>query len=174
MQEQEELHLQNMNLYEIDPVLLFEGLKTLRCYGNKLTSLPPLPDSLEFLYCNDNCLTELPSLPSNLIYLDCQNNQLTSLPDFPTNLLYLNCQNNQITRLPVLNSLLEKAYCYNNRINVLPVLMDDNNLTELDCRDNNFVLLPKPSYDLSKLNNAKNKKIVIGNLHAEVTICYPY
>lgn len=171
MQKEEELHLQNMNLTEIDPELLHEGLITLRCYGNKLTKLPVLPDSLEFLYCNDNCLTVLPNLPSNLVYLDCKNNYLSSLPELPYNLLYLNCCNNQITSLPALNPFIEKAYCCNNLLYDLPDLSGLDNLSTLDCRDNMFQDLH--TFNLDGITDTNNKTVVIGNLHMEVTLCYP-
>jgi Leucine-rich repeat (LRR) protein len=48
----------------------FHKLKRLYCYGNKLTSLPTLPQNLTTLYCRNNQLTSLPTLPENLVF-DC-------------------------------------------------------------------------------------------------------
>ena len=47
---------------------------------NRFTSLPELPNSLQFINCSYNKLTSLPELPNSLRSLDFSNNQLTSLP----------------------------------------------------------------------------------------------
>ena len=66
----------------------------LRCYNNQLTSLPQLPESLEWLFCYNNQLTSLPKLPEGLEELHCYNNQLTSLPKLPKSLRWLYCKHN--------------------------------------------------------------------------------
>ena len=75
-----------------------EGTTILYVQNYKLTSLPPLPPSLEKLYCDENQLTSLPPLPLSLKYLYCENNQLTSLPPVPDSLNVLYCNGNLNTQ----------------------------------------------------------------------------
>ena len=120
----------------------FKNLKELYCSDNKLSYLPPLPQSLEILYCSKNKLTSLPTLPQNLkeLYcsinkltylstlpqglekLHCSNNKLTSLHTLPQNLKELNCSNNQLSYLPILPQSVEILYCFDNKLNYLPTL----------------------------------------------------
>ena len=44
------------------------------CGNNRLTALPPLPNTLQGLYCGDNQLSALPQLPDTLVELFCINN----------------------------------------------------------------------------------------------------
>ena len=49
------------------------SLEYLRCYNNQLTSLPPVPDSLNVLYCNGNLNTQqdmemLSKIRTNILY----------------------------------------------------------------------------------------------------------
>ena len=64
-----------------------------------ITSLPTLPDTLEYLDCSDTQITSLPTLPHSLIYLDCSNTQITTLPTLPNKLEYLHIMNTEIKKL---------------------------------------------------------------------------
>ncbi len=55
---------------------LSEDGKTFDCSDNKLTELPPLPDTLETLNCYSNNLTELPPLPDTIKHIYCYANNL--------------------------------------------------------------------------------------------------
>ena len=46
------------------------------CGYNQLTSLPNLPETLEYLYCEINQLTSLPNLPETLEHFHCSNNPI--------------------------------------------------------------------------------------------------
>lgn len=46
----------------------------LNCSGNRLTSIPPLPQTLKSLICSRNNLTSLPTLTDSLSLLDCHSN----------------------------------------------------------------------------------------------------
>ena len=56
------------------------------CWGNILTSLPQLPESLQILCCKNNQLSSLPELPNSLKELYCWRNNLNSLPELPNSL----------------------------------------------------------------------------------------
>ena len=112
------LFLVNRGLTTLDGIDL-TGVTHLYCSHNQLTSLPPLPVTLEKLYCWNNQLT---SHLTTLKILDCTNNQLTSLPPLPETLKILYCSNNQLTSLPPLPETLEKLYCEGNLIVSLPPL----------------------------------------------------
>jgi Leucine-rich repeat (LRR) protein len=104
------------NLIDLDGIEQFTNLKGLRCYYNKLTQLPDLPDTLEILGCSENQLTSLPDLPDTLKILYCDNNQLTSLPDLPDTLERLNCSHNKLIFLPDLPDTLKYLGCYGNKL----------------------------------------------------------
>ena len=83
---------------------------------NKLTSLPPLSETLKNLYCNNNKLTGLPPLPETLKILECYDNNLNSLPHLSENLKELMCSNNNLYNMPQLLEGLEIVIFYNNPI----------------------------------------------------------
>jgi len=100
----------------------FTSLKILGCYGNELTSLPPLPAGLEELYAADNQLTVLPLLPCGLTHLSVAGNKLTALPVLPNTLEVLWCGGNGLTKLPRLPSSLKRLYCEHNRLRSLNLM----------------------------------------------------
>jgi hypothetical protein len=61
------------------------------CSTNHLTSLPELPDSLQYLDCNTNHIRNIPSLPVGFVTLGCEKNPLETLPELPPNLTGLTC-----------------------------------------------------------------------------------
>ncbi len=102
----------------------YNGIVTLECYWNKLTSLPELPNSLTFLDCSWNNLTSLPELPNSLTELNCIYNNLTSLPELPNSLTTLYCAYNNLTSLPasllLCRNLREINYSGNEIVLTLP------------------------------------------------------
>lgn len=62
------------------------------CSGNRLTSLPELPSTMQYLDCNTNHLRFLPSLPEGLVTLGCEKNPLETLPELPLQLSRITCQ----------------------------------------------------------------------------------
>ena len=128
------------NLTSISNLARFTQLRHFNCNNNQLTSLPLLPDSLEWLCCNCNKLTSLPPLPFDLRYLDCKFNYLTSLPLLPSKLVDLCCYNNKLTSLPLLPESLVAIKCCNNPLKSLPLLPDS--LENLGCSNNQLILLP--------------------------------
>ena len=106
--------------------------------------LPSLPDGLDTLKCNNNAMTTLPALPSSLRYLDCSTNRfflwelgtpgtytpntvvnegINLLPPLPASLEYLNCSYNNLTSLPPLPASLKFFDC---SYNVYPGLDPQN------------------------------------------------
>ncbi|MBR5591673.1 MAG: hypothetical protein IKW38_03950 [Kiritimatiellae bacterium] len=69
------------NLINALPNLSATSLRWLRCNGNHLTQVPPLPDSVERLYLADNQLREAPAKPKALRHLTLANNPLERVPD---------------------------------------------------------------------------------------------
>ncbi len=66
-------------LTSINAISSLTKLYKLQCSNNDLTTLPELPESLDWLYCYNNRLTALPTLPASLRWLYCWNNQLTCI-----------------------------------------------------------------------------------------------
>ncbi len=151
----------NDSIADLTGIQYFDGLQTLYCSHNLLTSLPRLPrtlrtfgcdynlmtslpsflpDTLEFINCSYNNLPNIPTLPSFLTQLLCDNNQLVSLPTLPNALTNLQCSYNQITSLPTLPNTLQVLWCNSNQLTSLPTL--PNSLYDLHCNFNHLTGLP--------------------------------
>ena len=130
------LDLSHRGLTTLEGIDLPEGLTDLRCYGNRLTSLPKLPSSLKLLNCEYNRLEHLSDLPPSLTVLICNGNRLTSLPSLPSSLTELFCTKNQLINLPRLPPTLKTLMCQFNLLTSLPDL--PSSLTLLTCRNNEF------------------------------------
>eukprot|EP00029_Vermamoeba_vermiformis_P006458 TRINITY_DN2538_c0_g2_i1.p1 TRINITY_DN2538_c0_g2~~TRINITY_DN2538_c0_g2_i1.p1 ORF type:complete len:1060 (+),score=232.58 TRINITY_DN2538_c0_g2_i1:295-3474(+) len=129
-----ELLLQNREISELKPHLLFPHLTKLDLSNNKLTALPADIKKLE-----------------KLCILIADNNNLQSLPDeigTLAKLRVLSVRNNEIKTLPGSLSLclgLEELYVSSNKIVESPVRLGSLvKLTKLDVADNPFLVrLPK-------------------------------
>ena len=93
-----------------------EGVVTLHCDGNLITSICKLPDSLENIYCDQNRLTSLPDIPESLDTLFCSDNQLTDLPYLPNPLMDLYCKDNCLESYPTRNTTIRWIKDHNNRL----------------------------------------------------------
>jgi hypothetical protein len=76
-----------------------------------LTTLPPLPSSLDKIRVDFNSLTTLPKLPLSLTHISCDANNLTSLPSLHHGLNKLHCFLNPLETLPELPSTLSSLSC---------------------------------------------------------------
>lgn len=150
-----ELHVLNGNIRSLAGLQHFEGLRTLHCDNNRLTSLPALPGSLEVLSCADNQLSTLPNLPGSLRDLQCDDNPLTRLPSLPSGLVRLSCRNTQLTSLPGLPAGLRYLHCSGNILTGLPNL--PNSLTTLDCSYNYLYVFGSSLGSLIENHPAANK-----------------
>ena len=112
----------NQNISDLTGIQYFKLLTSLYCYGNSLTNLPTLPNSLNYLSCTSNSLTSLPTLPNSLNWLYCSNNLLTSLPALPNYLSKLYCSYCSLTSLPTLPNSLTELFCSDNLLTSLPSL----------------------------------------------------
>jgi hypothetical protein len=147
------LYLDNLGLEELPPIP--DTCRRLSCPGNKLTTLPKLPNCVD-LMCHDNLLTSIPPLP-NCEYLYCINNKikvigalpkcrvltcsynkLTTLPELPE-CTKIFCPFNEITQLPNLPKC-EYISCFVNKLTTLP---DVPRLCEVLCSYNNLLFLPR-------------------------------
>ncbi len=131
------------------------SLDTLICGNTKLDSLPVLPNALTYLNCYINRITNLPALPAGLIHLDCFLNQMSSLPVLPGSLLSLDCGGNLFTSLPPLPAGLMHLGCTNSQITGLPTL--PATLIFLDCQNSNLVSLPTLPAGLIEIMLYNNK-----------------
>jgi hypothetical protein len=135
------LTLDNKGIKSIAGIEYFKGLKYLYGYGNQLTSLPALPDTITVIEFNNNKLKTLPTnLPPKLKGLYVDNNELTSLPKLPTTLIFLSCSNNQLKELPSLTANLSSLRCSYNKLTELPQL--PSSLNYIYCSYNFITELP--------------------------------
>jgi len=112
------IDVQDLGVESLSGIEFFLNLTTLRCAGNKLTSLPvDQLKALEILDCSANELTSIDvSALKNLKKLYCRTNRLTVLYVLHNSALeYLDCAVNQLTALNVRrNPLLKEVVCFNN------------------------------------------------------------
>lgn len=124
-----------------------EGLQEVRLDNNAvLTTLSPLPGSLQKLFCRRTGLTHLPQLPEGLVTLAISNCALQdtpaqlAIPNFPDSLIYVDIQHNQVSRLPNLPPNLRTANFSHNQIQSIPAL--PNTLVRFFCSNNQLRVLP--------------------------------
>lgn len=89
---------------------------TLSFYKLNLTSLPPLPDTLQCLDTHYTRITRYEYLPRDLESFQCCDTPLTYLPPLPLNLKFINCGRTPLKKLPKLPSELCALYCFNTQI----------------------------------------------------------
>ncbi len=133
------LDFSSLNITSLPP--LPDSLQKLYCYKTQITSLPPLPGSLQLLNCSHTKITSLPPLPKSLKCLNCSHTKITSLPPLPTSLKELYCYSSTITYLPSLPASLKKFFCSITQITSLPSL--PNSLTDLYCKNCPNLLLQR-------------------------------
>lgn len=135
-----QLDLRSLRLTSLPP--LPDSLQKLLACDNQLTSLPPLPSSLTSLLVDRNQLTSLPPLPARLEFLSATRNKLASLPPLPVRLEFLEVNHNQLTSLPALPDRLRSLYASHNQLTSLPPL--PYSLGGLRASHNQLTSLPEP------------------------------
>jgi|GEM_PF-5440590 len=178
------LNVPNKNIRNLTGLEGFTGLEQLDCNSNQLTSLPELPNNLDWLLCYRNKIGRLPRLPESLRLLNCTNNELDMLPSLPSGLVRLLCSgnklkalsdklpitlevidfsHNQITQSPQLRHIpfLRFLYCSGNQLKQLP---DLPLLFTLHCANNQLKSLPELPYTLRDLNCSNNQIVSLRNL----------
>ena len=133
------LHCDNLSLTSLT-VYGCTAMTTLSCYGNALTELRLLPNSLKVIDCRQNQLSSLSV--SDLFALEalyCDKNKLTSLSLTGCNaLVTLYCHDNVLTSLDVAGcKALRSIYCSNNQLNSLS-LTGCSALRNLTMKKNNI------------------------------------
>ena len=125
-----------------------DSLVSLHIFGNNLTELPVLPNTIKTLLAYNNQLTTVASIEglSELDYLHVSNNRLIELPDlsnFPK-LTKLHCNQNQLTSLDGLESLtqLVDLFCWSNKIKSLDGLSDNTTIVNFFAYHNELTSLP--------------------------------
>ena len=133
----------------------FTRLRTFICMYCELTTLPPLPDSIEFINCSYNNITTLPTLPASLRMLKCYYNKISILPSLPPRLGILDCGNNELTELTCLPNSLIGLYCSKNFINYIDKFPD--NCRDIRCANNLIEDMPVFPKGLQYLQCSHNK-----------------
>ncbi len=133
-----------------------------------LKQLPNLPDSLKTLWLSYGELTSLPNLPNGIENLYCENNLITSIPNFPSSLKYLKCQYNQLKTIPEFPNALILAEIYNNLLDSIPEL--PFGLIDLKCNNNQLSKLPELPNTLFNLFCTNNKISFLPKLPASLGI----
>lgn len=81
-----------------------------------LTSLPELPETVEWLNCSKNPIDCLDGLPRGLKRLDCSETSIVKFGELPDGLEYLHCRGclmlSEIDRLPDSVRKLDLSYCH--------------------------------------------------------------
>ena len=144
-----EIRIDSKNLQDIPSLERFKQLETLSCCGNRLRTLPQLPENVKKIYCTFNQLQTLPELPVKLEQLCCNNNQLITLPELPEKMEGLFCNHNQLITLPHLPPKLLRLFCNNNQLKTIPPL--PQKLESLFCRNNQLYYFPPLNKKLQTL-----------------------
>jgi uncharacterized repeat protein (TIGR01451 family) len=149
------INLSYSSIANINGIQYFTNLTDLLVYGNQLTALPSLPNSLLILNCSGNQLNSLPNIPYQLQQLDCSANNLSSFPTLPSTLTHLICSSNPILNWPVLPNSLLNLECNYNQLSTLPAL--PSGLEYLDCYMNQLTSLPALPNSISHFNCHSNQ-----------------
>ena len=146
------------SISDLTGIQYFDNLQNLKCNGNQLTTLPPLPNGLLFLTCSSNDLISLPALPPSLYTIDASSNELYGLPALPLTLTELLVSNNNLLSIPALPPALRKIICDFNQITTLPAL--PATLEYLQCQFNDIQAIPALPPGLKDLKYGNN---LVGN-----------
>ena len=120
-----------------------ETIRTVRCYGNQITSIDASGCAkLEELSCSQNQLTSLNVKGCVALYeLSCHDNKLTSLDASDCGKLHvLRCQKNEISSLVLpVTTTLKYLWCQKNKITAeIPEWFDNITTFEYDRRYTNY------------------------------------
>ena len=171
----EYLHLTRRGIQNLPDMSRFTKLYELDVSKNMLTTLPPLPRSIERLSCGYNRITRLSPLNGNLTFLDCSGNLLCTLPEMPPDLFTLVCRENRLESVPAFGPSLHSIDCNKNRIRRLPDL--NHCLENLSCENNCIMYLPKINNNLRSLrcnNNPFRAQHPFLEVHPLIHHYYPY
>lgn len=165
---EDSMYFQHDSIQDLTGVQYFKSLTLLDCDSNLLTTLPTLPNTLQYLFCSYNQLTSLPALPSPLTSLSCEYNQLTSLPTLPNSLTSILCDGNQLQNLPTLPASLTTLVCAFNQLQNLPSL--PTSLNSLDCGNNQLTTLPTLPNNLQYFYCYGNQLTVVPSLPSNLNL----
>ena len=151
----EAINCGNKGISDLTGISHFTALKSLKCYGNALTTLDLSKNTaLKELQCHANFLTKLDvSQNTALTYLSCWRNSLTNL-DISKNtaLTYLNCHWNKLITLNVSkNTALNYLICHDNQLTSLDI--SNTKIGYLKCTENIYQIVVgnDRTFDLSTL-----------------------
>jgi len=163
------LFISENNLITIDNLSYLKHLKVIDLSGNKLKSIPELPEFIEEIQIKNNQIIDITSLAKleYLVRMDCSNNLINKLPIIDS-LEVLEIGNNDLQTVPKLKNL-KKLSCPNNKINTISEL---KNIIILEC-DNNLLETVENYTTLAELYCNRNKISEIKNLNKlEILHCY--
>ena len=83
-----------LNIASLDGIQYFDGLLSLNCSGNLLTSIPKLPSVMNSLNCSNNlnlsCISRIPNAAtSGGFHLNTSNTGIQCLPNYCNNLVFV-------------------------------------------------------------------------------------
>ncbi len=165
---EDSLYCSKNSIKDLTGVQYFKSLTLLDCDSNQLTTLPTLPNKLQYLFCSYNQLTSLPALPNPLITLNCEYNQLTLLPALPNSLTSILCNENQLQHLPTLPASLQVLVCAFNQLQDLPTL--PISLNSLDCGSNQLTTIPSLPNNLQYFYCYGNQLTVVPSLPSNLNL----
>ena len=139
------------------------GICHINCTSNRLETLEGLPDSVKELYVSGNKIRRITKLPTNLNILHISKNLLQSIDALPPVLKVLSCDGNNLTKLPELPNTLNILWCFHNKdLNMLPEI--PASLRVLFCSKCSIRRIPRLPDALYELVCNDNPITVIENL----------
>lgn len=152
----ETLDLKNCNIISIFGLEKCKNLRSLSLYGNKITNIDFIPDSLKELNISNNKITSLSKLPSNLESLYIGQNNIKKLPPLPLSLQNLHINNTLITNIETVFKLQKLRELNISNLGIESIESFPNTLERLVCSDNNLKKLPSLPPNLKTLNCSNN------------------
>ncbi|MAA78174.1 MAG: hypothetical protein CL916_02860 [Deltaproteobacteria bacterium] len=130
----EELNASCMGLESIPNMIQLQELKHLNLNGNRISSLPLLPLSIQYLMVGHNNISALPSLERHpsLREVHAQNNPIAKISQIPSGLEYLNVEKTKVFSEEVDNINIKSFFTGNPYTGIRKHAIDGNNTSVFD------------------------------------------
>ncbi|MEO8590878.1 MAG: T9SS type A sorting domain-containing protein [Flavobacteriales bacterium] len=138
----EDMDLQFLPITDLTGLGAFTALRWLSVQYTSITTLPPLPGTLEGLSASGTGLSSMPILPAGVTSLDLSLTQITVFSPLPTGLTQLNIAATPMQNLAPLPASLVDLIIEEIGLSVLPAV--PTGLLYLACGGNQLTALPDP------------------------------